>query len=98
MCLCAIYGLKQSGQSWYKKLTTVLFNDGFTCSHSDDCIFYKKTSDQLTIITIYVDDLSLFASTRVLMAHVKHLLHSNFTMKDLSEMLKILGIRVKIDL
>ena len=28
--LChAIYGLKQSGCSWYKKLMTVLFNDGF---------------------------------------------------------------------
>ena len=92
-----IYGLKQSGWSWYKKLTTVLFDDGFTHSHADDCIFYKKSSDQLTIITIYVNDLSLFASTRVLMAHVKHLLHSNFTMKDLGEMLKILGIRVEID-
>ena len=63
---CAIYGLKQSGQSWYKKLTTVLFDDGFTCSHADNCIFYKKTSDQLTIIAIYVDNLGLFASTRVL--------------------------------
>ena len=93
----AIYGLKQSGRSWYKKLTMVLFDDGFTCSHADDCIFYKKSGDPLTIITIYVDDLGLFASTRVLMARVKHLLHSNIIMKDLGEMLKILGIRVEID-
>ena len=42
---CAIYGLKQSGWSWYKKLTTVLFNDGFMCSHADDCIFYNKSDD-----------------------------------------------------
>ena len=46
---------------------------------------------------IYVDDLSLFASTKALMASIKTLFHSNFTMKDLGEMLKILGIRVKID-
>ena len=32
------------------------------------------------------------------MASIKTLLHSNFTMKDLGEMLNILGIRVEIDL
>ena len=93
----AIYGLKQSGCSWYKKLTTVLFNDRFTQGHVDDCVFYKKTGDWLSIITIYVDDLGLFASTKALMVSIKTLLHSNFTMKDLGEMLKILGIRVEID-
>ena len=93
----AIYSLKQSGCSWYKKLMTVLFNDGFTRSHADDCVFYKKTGDRLSIITIYVDDLGLFASTKVLMASIKTLLHSSFTMKDLGEMLKILRIRVEID-
>ena len=93
----AIYSLKQSGHSWYKKLMTVLFNDGFTQSHADDCVFYKKIGDRLSIITIYVDNLSLFASTKALMVSIKTLLHSNFTMKDLGEMLKILGIRVKID-
>ena len=93
----AIYGLKQSGHSWYKKLTTVLFNDRFTWSHADNCVFYKKTGNQLSIITIYVDNLSLFTSTKALMGSLKTLLHSNFTMKDLGEMLKILRIRVKID-
>ena len=78
----AIYGLKQSGHSWYKKLTMVLFNDGFTWSHVDNCVFYKKMGDRLSIITIYVDNLGLFASTKVLMVSIKTLLHSNFTMKD----------------
>ena len=67
----AIYGLKQSGRSWYKKLTTVLFNDGFTWSHTDNCVFYKKTGNRLSIITIYMDDLGLFASTKALMASIK---------------------------
>ena len=93
----AIYSLKQSVHSWYKKLMTVLFNDRFTWSYADDCVFYKKMGDWLSIITIYMDNLSLFTSTKVLMASIKTLLHSNFTMKDLSKMLKILGIRVKID-
>jgi Reverse transcriptase (RNA-dependent DNA polymerase) len=44
-----------------------------------------------------VDDLGLIASTKALMASAKTLLHANFTMKDLGEMLKILGIRVEID-
>ena len=62
----AIYGLKQSGCSWYKKLMTVLFNDGFTQSHADDCVFYKKMDNQLSIIMIYVDNLGLFTSTKAL--------------------------------
>ena len=93
----AIYGLKQSGHSWYKKLTMVLFNDRFTWSHADNCVSYKKMGNRLSIIMIYMDYLGLFASTKALMASIKTLLHSNFTMKDLGEMLKILGIRVEID-
>jgi hypothetical protein len=93
----AIYGLKQSGRAWYKRLSTVLLNDGFTRSHADDCVFFKKEIGQMSIIFIYVDDLGLLANTITLMARIKTLLRSNFTMKDLGEMQKILGIKVDID-
>ena len=49
----AIYGLKQSGHSWYKKLMTVLFNDRFTWSHVDNCVFYKKMGDRCEVCLRY---------------------------------------------
>jgi Reverse transcriptase (RNA-dependent DNA polymerase) len=46
---------------------------------------------------IYVNDLGLLTNTITLMARIKTLLCSNFTVKDLSKMHKILGIKLEID-
>ena len=93
----ALYGLKQAGRTWYQRLSNVLLDDGFTHSRVDECVFYKIHGNQVTIITIYVDDLGIFTSTKDLMARVKSLLSSKFTMKDLGQMTKILGIHVEIN-
>ncbi|GMF15431.1 unnamed protein product [Phytophthora fragariaefolia] len=46
---------------------------------------------KLTFITIYVDDLILFAPTKTTIAEMKKMLSSRFTMKDLGEIHFILG-------
>ena len=46
------------------------------------------------IITIYVNNLGLFATSKDEMVKLKGELKSNFTMTDLGEMKKILGIQV----
>ena len=56
--------------------------------------YCKKTRESTLIITIYVDDLGLFASSKNEMAKLKQDLKDNFTMTDLGEMKKILGIQV----
>ena len=90
----AIYGLKQAGRVWHHKLCHVLKKLGFSQSEADECVYIKRTNKLTLIITIYVDDLGLFATSKDEMAKLKGELKSNFTMTDLGEMKKILGIQV----
>ncbi len=90
----AIYGLKQAGRVWHQKLCHVLENIGFSRSTADECVYIKKAHDSTLIITIYVDDLGLFVTSKSEMAELKKELKDNFTMTDLGEMKKILGIQV----
>src|SRR6266481_1545909 len=90
----AIYGLKQGGCVWHQKLCHILENIGFTRSTADECVYIKKAHNSTLIITIYVDDLGLFVTSKSEMAELKKELKDNFTMTDLGEMKKILGIQV----
>src|SRR6266481_4858776 len=90
----AIYGLKQAGRVWHQKLCHVLENIGVSWSTADECVYIKKAHDLTLIITIYIDDLGLFMTSKNEMAELKKELKDNFTMTDLGEMKKILGIQV----
>ena len=67
---------------------------GFSRSVADECVYIKKACGATLIITIYVNDLGLFAMSKNKMAELKKELKDNFTMTDLGEMKKILGIQV----
>ena len=62
--VCTIYRLKQAGCVWHQKLCHVLVNLGFSRSAADECVYIKKSCDSILIITIYVDDLGLFATLK----------------------------------
>lgn len=68
------------------------------CSESkaDQCVFYRKIMDKLTIITgpPYVDDLLICANDLTDLEKTKHCLMNKFEMKDLGEIQNILGLRV----
>ena len=67
---------------------------GFTRSTADECVYIKRTHKSTLRITIYVNNLGLFATSKSKMAKLKQDLKDNFTMMDLGEMKKILGIQV----
>src|SRR5882724_350292 len=90
----AIYRLKQAGHVWHQKLCHMLVNLRFSRSAADECVYIKKSRDSLLIITIYVDDLGLFATLKEEMVQLKGELKNHFNMTDLGEMKKILGIQV----
>lgn len=54
----AIYGLRQAGRQWNKKLDAFLIEIGFMRSLSDPCVYVKNK----LIIAIYVDDFLIFYS------------------------------------
>jgi hypothetical protein len=59
-----LYGLEQSGQEWNIELDNKLRKHNFRQSISDTCVYTRKEEDNLEIITIWVDDLMLFATSK----------------------------------
>lgn len=66
-----LYGLKQAGREWYKKIRTEFEKIGFTCCHSDHGVFHLIRNGKLVIIAIYVDDLLILSDSSSLLTQVK---------------------------
>jgi Reverse transcriptase (RNA-dependent DNA polymerase)/GAG-pre-integrase domain/Integrase core domain len=91
-----LYGLKQSGREWNKELDTKLKEFGFHPLRSDPCAYVRRNGDNLEIITVWVDDLLLFATSNDLLEKMKKELQSKWTVTDMGEPAKIIGIEITI--
>jgi hypothetical protein len=90
-----LYGLKQSGYEWNKQLDEKLRKHGHIRLYSDPCAYVRWDGDDFVIITVWVDDLLLFASSDWMMEHMKNSLRSEWELTDLGEPQKIIGIEIK---
>ena len=90
----SLYGLMQSPRCWYEELSKYLVGIGFKQSRADLCVFYKWTDGNLTVISVYVDDLIMLADLMQEMMEVKEQLSRRFRMKDLGDLNYCLGIGV----
>ena len=70
---------------------------GFTQLLSDPCVYIRRDHKGIMIITVWVDDLLLFASSEEVMIMMKDNLKSEWQMTDLGEPSKIVGIKITID-
>jgi hypothetical protein len=59
----SIYGLKQSGELWNKRLNKILVDAGYKRCFSDPCLYFKIDSSGKTFICVYVDDILYCASS-----------------------------------
>jgi hypothetical protein len=59
-----LYGLKQAGHRWNKKLDSRLKACGFTCLNAEFCIYMKCEKGNFQCAAIWVDDLFLFANSK----------------------------------
>src|SRR6267154_1237001 len=92
-----LYGLKQSGREWNIELDRRLTNIGFRHTTSDPCVYIRRSQNGTEIITIWVDDLLLFANNTSLMDQLKTQLKSILDITDLGEPRKIVGIEITRD-
>ena len=67
-----LYGLKQSGREWNKQLDEKLRKHSYTHLCSDPCAYVRWDGDDFAIITMWVDDLLLFATLDKMMDHMKN--------------------------
>jgi hypothetical protein len=91
-----MYGLKQAGCEWNKLFNEQLRKYGYHQLHTDPCIYVRWDGDECAFITVWVDDLMLFASSDEMMKHMKQSIQSEWEVTDLSEPNKIIGIEIPL--
>jgi hypothetical protein len=61
---CALYGLRQAGLAWWKKLNSSMNKLGFQCLVSDAGLFVCKDYKEVIIAIVYVDDAMFFGKNK----------------------------------
>ena len=55
----SLYGLRQSPCNWFNTIDDSLRDMRFTVTASDPCVYIVDVDDNISILTMYVDDLLL---------------------------------------
>ena len=92
-----IYGLRQSPRLFNRNLDQTLSNIGLSKSKHDACLYIRKVGNEVSYISVYVDDLVIAASSMTEMNMLKKQLKKHYRMKDLGQLNYILGMEVSID-
>jgi len=85
--------MKQAPKAWYERIDSFLSSMGFTKNKADPNLYLKVVEDELVILLLYVDDLSLTRNEKQIMESKKKLAEE-FEMKDLGLMHHFLGLEV----
>jgi transposase InsO family protein len=93
----SLYGLKQAGRTWNKRIDVELKARGFTPIHADPCVYAYKRGSVVLIISLYVDDLLLASDSLAELTKVKAELQTCFDMDDMGEASFALGIKITRD-
>lgn len=96
--LLSLYGLHQSAHNWNTTLDTAFKDLGFKHLVSDQCVYVRHSPDgSPVIISVHVDDMTLFARTENELSQLKGELRSKFDVTDLGELTHILGMEIRHD-
>jgi hypothetical protein len=79
------------------KFDETIRNFGFKENERDNCIYAKFKNGKCIFLILYVNDILLVSSDVSLLLETKRFLSLNFDMKDLSEVLFVLGIEIYRD-
>ena len=90
----ALYGLKQSGNIWYKALSAVLKSDcKLVRSDWDACLFFKRV-DSPCFIMIHVDDGKMLSNHKKFLKQVIQQIKAHFEITILQDVQKYLGLKI----
>jgi hypothetical protein len=88
-----LYGLKQSARVWNRRIASELKQAGLSVFPEDQSIWVDQARN--LILTLYVDDIVLFAREAQVIRRIKAFLADRFYMKDLGPIHTVLCIRVQ---
>lgn len=93
----SIYGLKQSGRNWNRKLDQTLKEFKFNPSKANPCVYIKRHQGKLVLLEVYVDDIIILSNDDCSLIATKQYLAKHFKMKDLGEAQHLLGLKITRD-
>lgn len=93
----SIYGLKQSGRQWFKKLDRKLKELRLEPLSCDSCVYVQKQGESILIVVVYVDGLMIATNNIKNFEELKGNLTKEFQMKDLGKLHYCLGIEFNQD-
>lgn len=88
----ALYGLKQAPRAWYEELKHTLLAAGFRNSVAYTSLFIYKQDHHHVYILVYVDDIIVTGSDKLLVDRIISNLGTRFSLKDLGDLSYFLGI------
>jgi hypothetical protein len=71
-----LYGLKQAPCAWYNRIDSYLLEMGFTKSEADSNLYYIVIGGETLILVLYVDDLFMTGSRKLIAVARRILLRS----------------------
>ena len=89
-----LYGLRRSPRNWCNTIDDSLRGMGFTATASDPCVHIVGSGDNLSILTMYVDDLLLLGGNTPLLKDIKSQLMSRFAMSHTGDVSMVLGMQI----
>lgn len=93
--LCrSIYGLKQAPQAWFEKFQDAFLHLDFHPSPYDLSMFLYHASKGITILLVYIDDITIIVPIANMIHQLQASLHDSFHMKDLGPLTYFLGLEV----
>ena len=94
MLVKTLYGLKQVGWEWNIEFDSKLKRQGYVHLRSDLCMYIWCIDKDFVIITVWVDDLLLFATTIELRDKARADIECEWEVTNLGEPSKIVGIKI----
>jgi hypothetical protein len=74
----SLYGTKQASRNWYIMLNDFLISQGFKRNLSEPCLYTKVSTDDITFILVYVDDIIIASTDMMLTRGTVDLLSTRF--------------------
>ena len=90
----SLYGLKQAGRQWNKKLHAALSSMGFTRLESDRSIYLYVRGEVKIIVPIYIDDITLASKSTTAIDSAVDDLKKHFKIHDLGPSHFPLGVQI----
>src|SRR3981189_2759698 len=78
-----LYGLKQSGREWNAEFDSKMRQRGYKRLRVGPCVYTRSDENEIAIITVWVDDLLLFADSAETMQNIKNDIRTEWESTDL---------------